>query len=152
LSGLLGTPIAGADAAAFDNLSNQYVGATQQGMSDIASRGLTQSGAVPQLFTNAGEQYATGAGQAVAAGQQQQNQQSLQILNSLLGLGSTAAGTTEAGLGTLESGIGTGVEAATGLFGNAPNTLFGPGGGGLISKGLGGIFGSGGLLSQLLGP
>lgn len=97
LDKLLNQPIPGLYSAGQDQLSQQYEQETQGGMSDIASRGLTTTGAVPSLYTNAGAQYQTGTLQNVAQGQMAQNAQKLSILQSLLGLGQNALTTARSG-------------------------------------------------------
>lgn len=141
LSQMLSTPIAGRDSAGFDALSGQYGSTVDSGMADISRRGIGQSGAVPELFQKAGEQYATGAGQVVASGQLQENQRMQQILQAMLGLGNAQAGQSRADMsqrlettGAIESGL-------VGLFGDTPTaqSLFNPNAPnqpGLISKGL----------------
>lgn len=100
-----------------DALSEGYRESTESGLSNIASSGLTETGAVPTMFTNAGAAYQKGVTQNVAQGQLAQNQQRLQLLQSLLGLGSNAmqqarAGalsglfTQEAGANVLEGAFG----------------------------------------------
>lgn len=149
LSGALGIPVPGATASGFDTLSSGYSGAEASGVSDISRRGLTQSGATPELYTNLGEQYGRGATQTVAAGQQAQDAQTQQILNALLGLAGPAASVAGAGIGKELTEAGAGGELATGLFGNVRPTLFNQGGGGLLSTGIYGNSQS--LFSRLLG-
>lgn len=149
LSQLLGTPIPGRDSSGFDALSNQYSGTTQSGMADITRRGLSQSGAVPQLFESAGEQYASGAGNVVASGQQQQNQQTQQILAAMLGLTGAQEGRARYDTASRLSDYGAGADALIGLFGDRPGTLFSGPATGFLSSGIYGNPKS--LFSRLLG-
>lgn len=146
LSQLLGTPVAGPYSAGFDQLASGYKGAEEGGLADISRRGLTQSGAVPELYTKLGEDYAKGAGSIVSAGQQAQNAQTQQILDALLGLGGPAASRARADIGQEMTDIGSGADVVAGLIGDAPRTLFSQGGRGLFSSAL---FGKGGNLGQL---
>ena len=149
LNQLLGTRVPGSTAAGFDTLSGGYSSAEESGISDLARRGITQSGATPNLYTTLGEQYSKGATGVVAAGQQQQDAQTQQILNALLGLAGPASSVARAGIGQELSDIAGGGELATGLFGNVRPSLFNAGGSGLLSSGIYGNAQS--LLSRVLG-
>lgn len=150
---MLNTPIPGLDSAGFDQLSTSYDTAEQQGLSDIAQRGLTTTGAAPELYRGLQGEYSRGAAGVVAQGAQQQDQQRLQILNSILGLGSAGLNVSRANTGGLFENLGFGSDVLEGLFGVPTSTNFltgAPGsGGGLLSKGLYG--GSQSFLSQILG-
>lgn len=90
LDRLMREPIPGVYSAGQDQLSGQYEGDIQSGMSNIAGRGLTTTGAVPEMFTSAGSAYQKGVTQNVAQGQIAQNQQRMQLLQALLGIGGDA--------------------------------------------------------------
>lgn len=140
LTSMLNTPIPGVDSPGFDSLSSSYDTGTQAGIGNIASRGLVSTGAVPSMFRDAGTAYEEGASQVVAQGAQEQNQQRLQILNALLGLGSAGLNVTRANEGSTLENTGGGADILEGLFGapSSPNFLTGaPGsGGGLLSTGV----------------
>lgn len=117
LTKMLNTPIPGLDTAGFDSLSTSYDTAEQSGISDIASRGLTTTGATPSMFRTLGSEYNQGAGQVVAQGAAEQEQQRLAILNSLLGLGSVGLNVSRANAASEFSDTGIGSDIATGIFG-----------------------------------
>ena len=149
LTNLLNKPIPGGANANFDTLSGGYEDATQSGIANLSRRGLFNSGAVPELYTNAGEQFAQGAGQATASNQLNQNQQIQTILNQILGL--TAPTLQRAGLQNEQRNqtFGNIGSTAAGLFGTQPRTLFGPAQSGFITSGLYGNPNA--LLNSLLG-
>lgn len=140
LTSLLNTPIPGVDSAGFDSLSTDYDTAEQGGISDIASRGLTTTGATPSLYRNLNTKYQEGAGQVVAQGAEQQNQQRLAILNALLGLGSAGLNVSRANAGSELENVNSGAGLLEGLFGapSNPNFLTGApsSSGGLLSAGV----------------
>ena len=139
LTKMLNTPIPGLDSPGFDTLSTSYDSAEQSGISDIASRGLTTTGATPSMYRDLNAGYARGSGQVVASGAAQQEQQRLAILNALLGLGSSGLNVSRAGTGSTLEDIAAGGDVATGLFGapTGANFLSGQLGssGGLLSTG-----------------
>jgi len=151
LDKLLYSPIPGVNTAGFDQLSEGYAGAEEQGISDIASRGLTTTGAAPTMYQGLRSQYNQGAAQVNAQGSAQTQQQRLQILNSLLGLGGDAANAVRANIGSTAEDVSGAGDVLSGLFGTptAPNYVTGaPGSGrGLLSAGL--FSGQGSLLSQI---
>jgi hypothetical protein len=132
LTKMLNTPIPGQNSAGFDTLSTGYDSAETTGMSDIASRGLTTTGAVPSMYRDLGNEYTQGAGQVVAQGAAEKQQQKLQILNALLGLGSAGLNLSRANTGSEFETAGLGEDIGTGIFGPAP-TPGGPGLGSLMS-------------------
>jgi len=146
LNNMLGLPIPGVDSPGFDQLSENYQGEEEQGISDIASRGLTTTGATPTMFQGLNQQYNQGAAQVNAAGTAAQQQQRLQILNTLLGLGGAASNLTRANALSTEEDVGAGGNILEGLFGTSPGGLLSTGLG--TNQGVGG--GKGGLLSQIL--
>ena len=138
---MFNTPIPGLDSAGFDQLSTSYDTEEQAGLSDIASRGLTTTGATPELYRGLQGEYSRGAANVVAQGAQTEDQQRLQILNSMLGLGSAGLNVSRANTGNLFENLGFGSDILEGLFGLPTSTNFltgAPGGsGGLLSKGVG---------------
>ena len=133
LDRLLSTPFPGAATAGFDQLSDQYTSDESQGIADIARRGLMNTGAVPELYTNLGAAYAKGAAGAVAQAQQQINQRKIQLLNSLLNLGTDASRVAQGDLAQSSFGQDIWSGLATGAFGYPTD---GNRGGGLLSKGI----------------
>lgn len=143
LTSLLNTPIPGVNSAGFDSLSSSYDTAEQGGISDIAQRGLTTTGATSSMYRGLNTQYQQGASQVVAQGAQEQDKQRLAILNSLLGLGSAGLNVSRAGVGSELENVESGADLLEGLF----DVPIKPGGsGGFLSSG---ITGPGGLFSQL---
>jgi len=140
LSGLLGLPIPGATSSGFDQLSEGYNNNIQSGISDLSSRGLVNTGATPELYTEAGSKYSQGAGAVQANAQNQFNQQQTQILNQLLGLGGPALAKSKTDIGQQEEIAGAGVDLFSGLFGTQQSPYSA-----LTST-------SSGFLSQPIGP
>lgn len=149
LSNLLNTSIPGGASAGLDSLSGGYNTGVDSGIADLSRRGLTGSGAVPELYTSAGEQFAQGAGQATAQNQLALNKQRQAILDQILGLTSPTlqqASLQNAQQAQLFSNIG---QTAAGLFGTQPRTIFGPAQSGFLSSGL--FNNPGSFLNQVLG-
>ena len=148
LSGLLGKDIPGASSAGFDSLSSGYDAGVSGGMSDITRRGLSNTGAFPQLYTNLNEEYNAGAGQVSAQAIAAQNQQTQQVLNQILGLGGPALQASEQKAANQAQEFGDIGATVGGLFGKTGATIFGPASQGFLSSGLYGN--SRALLNQLL--
>jgi hypothetical protein len=143
LTGLLNTPIPGVDSPGFDALSTGYDTAYDSGLGDLAGRGLIDTGATPSMVRQLQQQFNTGAGQVVAQGAQEQNQQRLAILNAMLGLGNAGLNVSRAGIGSEFEDIGDAGDVLSGLFGLPNSAIKSSGGGGILSQGVGN------LLSQL---
>ncbi len=138
LDKLLNQPIPGAASGGFDTLSEGYEGAEESGTSDIASRGLTTTGAGPTMISGLNQQYRQGATQVNAQATEAQQAQRLKILSTLLGLGGAGLNVSRAGAYSTEEDVGAGGDILEGLFGT-------PASGGLFPF----TGGPGSLLSQL---
>ena len=131
LDKLLHQPIPGVDSAGFDQLSEGYAGNEEQGTADLASRGLTNTGAGPTMIGGLNQQYRQGAAKVNAQGTAEQQAQRMKILSALLGLGSAGMNVSRAGAMSTEENVGAGGDILEGLFG--AGTGMG-GSGGLLSK------------------
>ncbi len=139
LDKLLNQPIPGAASPGFDTLSEGYSGAEESGTSDIASRGLTTTGAGPTMIGGLNQQYRQGAAQVNAQATEAQQAQRLKILTTLLGLGLPGLNVSRAGAYSTEEDVGAGGDILEGLFGTNKT--------GLLSSGVYG--GPGSLWSQV---
>jgi hypothetical protein len=119
LTRMLNQPIPGLDSGGFDTLSEGYDSAQTTGIADLSRRGLTTTGAAPEMEYNLQNQYRQGASQVVQQGVQQTQQQRLAILNAMLGLGSAGLLGSKASMGSEFENMGYGSDVLQGILGPA---------------------------------